>query len=149
MFPLAKYAEGTRSGDKMSRQSIVLLKNPGPVVVFQGEPVRVDSWYTDVSAHQHTLSIATSHCRGRLTIEASVKLTPSNSDWFPIKLGDQLFIDYPRNGLHSETSTIAFSFTGRFIWMRARIDRSLIIPLDAQAHMVAHCGLVDRILLNV
>lgn len=132
----------------MSRQSIVLLSSPPPEVIYQAAPVRVDSWFTDIQ-HQHTLSIVASRFKGRLIIEASIKVNPNDNDWFPISLGGKLYIDYPRNGLVSETSNIAFSFLGRFVWMRARLDRSYVIPMDAQPTMVAACGFIDRILLNV
>ena len=149
----------------MSRQSITLFSHPEPVITYTGPPVRVDSWYTSAQ-HLHTVSIVAANCRGRLTIQASIKASPSENDWFPISLGGQLYIDYPRSGLWSasdnfgagpafgallggEISTLGFSFTGRFVWMRAILDRSRIVPPGANPVMIGACGYIDRILLNI
>ena len=148
----------------MSRQSIVILSSVPPTVSHIGDPVRVDTWYT--SAHNlNTISIVSSNFKGRVVVEASLKANPSDNDWFPILLNGNSYIDYPRNrlstvpsppllsfsggGLGAETSTIAFNFSGRFTWMRAQVDRSLIVPADANPIMIAACGLIDRILLNL
>lgn len=132
----------------MSRQSIMLLGGTQPVVIYTSEPVRVDWWFQH-GQRMYTMSVAASNFRGRLTVQASLKVKPTENDWFPIALGGQLYMDYPRNGLGSETSTLGFSFTGRYVWMRAIVDRSLVVPSDANPVMIAQCGLIDRILLNV
>lgn len=148
----------------MSRQSIVILSSVPPAVTYVSEPVRVDTWYTNVQ-NLNTISIVSSNFKGRVVVEASLKSHPSDNDWFPILLNGNSYIDYPRSGLSTspatpslsfsggglgaETSTIAFNFSGRFIWMRARVDRSLIVPADANPIMIAACGIIDRILLNL
>ncbi len=157
----------------MSRQSILLLSSIPPVVTYIGEPTRVDLWYQNTQS-QHTMSVAASNFRGRLIVQATIKVKPCDDDWFPILFCGRPHIDYPRNGigtngnsnlgglsggysstaagyggLGAETSTLAFNFTGRFVWMRAIVDRSHIIPRDANPVMVAACGFIDRILLNI
>lgn len=149
----------------MSRRSIVILSSVPPIVSYVGDPVRVDTWYTNVQ-NLNTISIVSSNFKGRLIVEASVKAHPTDNDWFPVLLNGNPYIDYPRNGLSTspistpslsfsggglgaETSTIAFNFSGRFTWMRARVDRSFIIPADANEIMIAACGFIDRILLNL
>jgi hypothetical protein len=132
----------------MSRQSLYLLRNSDPAVIYVTDPIRVDAWFTNVQK-AHTLSITVANLRARVSVEATIKTTPTEADWFPVGLNGQLFIDYPRNGLGNETSTLVFNFSGRFTWMRARVDRSMIIPFDAQPVMIAACGIVDRILLNI
>ena len=132
----------------MSRQSVILFNNDLPTVICVGNPVRVDTMYTKAN-HCHTVSIAASNFRGRLTIQATIKAKPSENDWFPVSLGGQYHIDYPTSGIGQETSTKTFSFNGRFIWLRAITDKSLVIPLDAMPVMVGACGYIDRILLNI
>lgn len=157
----------------MSHQSIVLLSATPPVVIYKSEPVRVDAWYS-VAEKQHSIAIVASNFRGRLVVQATIKVKPTEEDWFPVILNGQPCIDYPRNGigygnnynlggfnggtsildagyggLGSETSTLGFNFTGRFIWMRAIIDRSVVVPMDANPIMIGACGLIDRILLNI
>ncbi len=133
---------------QMGRQSLVLLSGQSPTVVYVGEPLRVDCWYTSPE-HIHTVSIAMSSFKGRISIEASLKVRPTDNDWFPISLGGRASVDYPITGVGLETSTQSFNFVGRYIWLRARIDRRYVIPDDALPTMVAACGFVDRILLNV
>jgi hypothetical protein len=132
----------------MGRQSIVLLSVQSYEVIHVGEPVRVDNWYSDPE-HLHTIAVVASHFRGRVSVEASIKVKPTESDWFPVPLNDQYYVDYPHLGYGHETSTLGFSFPGRYVWLRAKIDRSLVIPLDAGELMVAACGFIDRILLNI
>ena len=132
----------------MGRQSLVLLSGQNHSVVYVTDPLRVDCWYTSPD-HLHTVSIAMSNFKGRVSIEATVKVRPNEADWFPVPLGGRTFVDYPITGVGAETSTQSFNFTGRYIWVRARIDRTNVIPDDALPTMVAACGFVDRILLNV
>jgi hypothetical protein len=157
----------------MSRQSTVLLSGVPPVVIYVGEPVRVDLWYTNTQV-QHTLQVVASNFRGRLSIQASIKVKPFDCDWFTVNLNGRPFINYPRNGigtngnsnlggfsggtsfldagyggLGAETSTLGYSFAGHFIWMRAIIDRSRVVPIDANPIMVGACGSIDRILVNI
>jgi hypothetical protein len=137
-----------RQGRNMSRQSIVLLGGTPPVITYTSEPVRVDWWFQH-GQRMYSISIASSNFRGNLTIQASIKTKPTENDWFPISLNGQFYIQYPRNGLGAETSTLGFNFTGHFVWMRAIVDRSLVLPSDARPVMIAQCGFIDRILLNV
>lgn len=132
----------------MARQSVVLLSYESPTILYVGEPVRVDHWYSDPE-HLHTISVVAINFKGRVTVEATVKVNPTEADWFPVSLAGGFYVDYPRQGYGQETSTLSFSFTGRYVWLRARVDRTFVLPLDASELMVAACGFVDRILLNV
>ena len=134
----------------MGRKSLVLMsaETPTESVEYVSEPVRVDQWYSD-STHFQTAAIAMTNFKGRVSIEASIKAHPTESDWFPVSLNGQLYLDYPVTGVGSETSTKAFNFRGRFVWMRARIDKSRVIPANSLPTIVAACGHVDRILLNI
>jgi len=138
----------TIAGDRMSRQSLVLMGGQQPTVVYVSDPLRIDSWYTSPD-HVQTIAIVMSNFKGRISIEASIKTHTLEQDWFPIQLKGQFYIDYPVIGYGSETSTKTFNFVGRFVWLRARIDRTYVIPDDAMESMVAACGFVDRILLNI
>ena len=152
----------------MGRQSIVLLSDPKPVLVYTSKPIRVDMWYTSAQ-HLHTIQIVASNFRGLVSIEASIMTKPTENDWFYIPLYGNPYIEYPRSldntirayipidlnntgtGINAlgETSTVGLSFTGRFVWMRAKIDRSTVVPPDATEVMIAQVGIIDRILLNI
>jgi len=152
----------------MSRQSLVLLSKPKPTLIYTSQPIRVDNWYSNAS-HLHTIQIVASNFRGLVSIEASIMTNPSESDWFYIPINGNPYVEYPRSldntirayvpidlnntgtGINAmgETSTISFSFTGRFVWMRAKVDRSTVVPMDASPLMIAQVGIIDRILLNI
>jgi hypothetical protein len=134
----------------MGRKSLVLMSSemPAESVVYVSKPIRVDQWYTD-STHFQTVSIAMSNFKGRVSIEASIKACPTDNDWFPVALDGRPHIDYPLTGVGSETSTKSFNFKGRFVWLRARVDKSYVIPVDSIQTIVAACGFVDRILVNI
>lgn len=152
----------------MARQSLVLMCNPPPVLIYTSDPIRVDVWYSNAQ-HLHTIQIVASNFRGLVSVEASIMTKPSENDWFAIPLNGNPFIEYPRSldktirayvpidlnntgtGINAigETSTTGLSFTGRYVWMRAKIDRSQVVPMDASELMIAQVGIIDRILLNI
>lgn len=152
----------------MGRQSLVLLSKPTATLIYTSPPIRVDNWYSNAN-HLHTIQIVASNFRGLVSIEASIMNNPTDRDWFYIPLNDHPYVEYPRSldntirayvpidlnntgtGINAmgETSTVSFNFTGRFVWMRAKVDRSTVVPSDASPLMIAQVGVIDRILLNI
>lgn len=152
----------------MGRQSLVLLSKPDATLIYKSRPIRVDHWYSNAQ-HIHTVQIVASNFRGLVSIEASIMNNPLENDWFHVPLNGHPYVEYPRSldntirayvpidlnntgtGINAmgETSTVSFSFNGRFVWMRAKIDRSTVVPTDASPLMIAQVGIIDRILLNI
>jgi hypothetical protein len=119
------------------------------VPFYISDPIKVDRmWYTSAD-HLHTIAIATSCFTGRLTIQASLSNDPGEGDWFSVLLNGQPFIDYPRMSFSGETSTIFFNFKGRFTFLRVKIDKTRLLPMNAPEEVVAKYGAVDRILINI
>ena len=133
----------------MARNSIFIMRGMEPELMFISPAVRVDEYYGGINAH--TMSIAAYNFIGKLTIQASIKATPTENDWFGVKIGDAVGINYPRNSIFytPETSTATYNFTGRFIWMRAEIDRTDLLPPMATPADIARLGIIDRILVNL
>lgn len=100
----------------------------------------------------HTVSISVVNFIGRVYIEGSLASDPAETDWFPIKLIGMLdYIQFPRDpnaptgANRGDTSVIACSFSGNYIWLRARINRDYLIPFPQDTTYV---GAVRYILLN-
>lgn len=100
----------------------------------------------------HTVSISVANFIGRVYIEGSLTSDPSEMDWFPIRLINNLdYVQFPRNknaptgAGNGDTGVVAFSFSGNYIWLRARVDRSYLVPFPQDTQFV---GAVRYILLN-
>lgn len=125
-------------------KSIVLLSDSNGNWNMTGDPVRGDGWYGH-SDGLHTISIHFENFTGKLWIEASLANDPTDDDWFPI------YLNYSDCYLiaEQETSVQAFSFEGNFTYIRARIDRSYLVPEPNMTIDVSTMyGSISKILLN-
>lgn len=111
--------------------------------VVVGEPVRVDT-RTTATKHLHTIQISTSNFVGKVIIEASLMPVPTEADWFAIDLDGVPFVEFEK----ATTKSVGFTVPGLFVWMRATVDRSRIMPLNYHEEQVAYYGSIDRILLR-
>jgi hypothetical protein len=108
--------------------------------------------YSSTIGSLHTVSISVSNCIGRVYIEGSLASNPTDQDWFPIQLEtNRDYVEFPQdknkptgaNG--GDTGTVAFSFGGNYIWIRARLNRDYLIPYPTDDQFV---GQVEKVLLN-
>ena len=132
----------------MSLRSIVLLSATPPTVNVVGDPVRVDSWYSSAT-HPMSAQIVAVNFKGRVYLDASLKVNPGDSDWFSIQLNGKPYVEYSHYHLSNTTDTSGYTFTGRFVWMRARIVRDYFLQPNTHAGRIAYYGQIDRILLNI
>ena len=100
----------------------------------------------------HTVSISLSNFIGRVYIEGSLSIEPTEIDWFPIDLvANNEYLQFPQdknrptgaNG--GDSGTVAYSFSGNYIWLRARVNRDYLIPYPMNDQFV---GQVEKVLLN-
>lgn len=137
--------------------SVTLLDTTSGKINVTG-PKQRGAGYANTIGNNHTVSISTYNLTGRVYIEGSLAIDPSDADWFPIPVKDGLpYIQFPANPLKpvgplsaygyatGDTGNFAFSFSGNFIWLRARLDRTYISPPPVEANLV---GAVTKILLN-
>lgn len=108
--------------------------------------------YSNSVGCNHTVSISVTNFIGRVYIQGSLASQPGPSDWFSIPLvGDIPFVQFPQNPAaptgsgNGDTGVVAFSFSGNYIWLRAAVDRSYLIPPPTDAALV---GAIRYILLN-
>lgn len=137
----------------MSKTSIIIMGSTQGLFEFTSDKVRCDGWYGYVDGC-HTVAIYMHNFKGRVWIEASLASEPTEEDWFPIHLnGETPYASYPRNpkkptGQLGDTGVDAFNFTANVVWLRARLDRSHLMPKPATQEQLAQLGEVSKILLN-
>lgn len=126
------------------------MSSTGKATNVIGPSVRADRWsgYTD---GLYTIAIYTQELRGRIYIEASLANEPTETDWFPIWLKRNCqFLEYPN---HSKTSKVtnndvdAINVSGKFVWIRARLDRSYLGINSGNIPDGINFGQVEKILL--
>ena len=107
-----------------------------------GEPVRVDTCGTP-SQFTHTIQIKTSGFVGRVAVEASLMPEPTEDDWFALDLSGLPYLEC----IQPTSKSFGFTIQGRYLWVRAKVDRSRWISFETQSVNEAF-GFVDRVLFK-
>lgn len=131
--------------------SIILLETTSGQINVTGVKQR-GAGYSNSIGNNHTISISLDSFVGRIYIEGSLAADPTADDWFTIPLGKGVpYLQYPMDpnkptsGLLGDSGTFPYSFSGNFIWLRARVDRTYLNPPPVDPNLV---GAVLRIYLN-
>jgi hypothetical protein len=131
--------------------SITLLDSTTTEINVTGTQQR-GAGYSNAIGCNHTVSIAVANFIGRIYIEGSLETWPTDTDWFPIQLiGEIPYLQFPQNQNAptgdggGDTDVVAYSFSGNYIWIRARVDRTYLVPPPTDPTLV---GAVRYILLN-
>lgn len=127
----------------MAQTSLILMGNTGGEVDVIGEPVRGDGWFGEKDG-LHTISIQTANFSGRFWLEATLANTPTEDDWFPV----YLTICAPQLDFESDTGIHAYTFYGNFVFVRARVDRSQVVPEPVTVEQIQALGAINRVLMN-
>lgn len=116
--------------------SVYLMQTTGDQQNVVGEPVRADSWY-GYSDGMHTVSFHVTNFTGRIFIQATLEANPTEDDWFDICLGkNNPYLQFPlRPGqptglFNGDTSAVAMNFKANVLWLRAKVDRHYLPPLN-------------------
>lgn len=137
----------------MSSASIILLNDTGNELEVTGDKVPADGYYGS-SDGLHTITIHLSNFTGRVYLEATLAADPKEEDWFYINLsGGKPYVQYPLSqlnptGIHGDTGVDAYTFVGNFVYLRARIDKTYIVPAPSSDSEKALLGSITKILLN-
>ena len=95
------------------------------------DKVEGDSYY-GYSDGMHTIAIQYAAFKGRVTVEGTLSLTPTDADYFPIQIpGGQSvnaggFKTLPTTGTDGFTGTEAYNINGNFTYLRVKMDRSYL-----------------------
>lgn len=136
----------------MSKVSIVMLSNTQSVLSMVGEKIKADGWYGYTDG-LHTIAIYLANFTGRVWFEASIAMEPMEEDWFPIRINQDAFLNFPKDpenptGQTGDTGTVGMNIVGNYIWLRARMDRSDMSDSTNILAISGALGHIDRILLN-
>lgn len=138
-------------------QSVTLLDTTSGSINVVGAPQQ-GAGYANTIGNNHTVSFSLNNFVGRIYIEGSLAQKPTDSDWVPIPVYNSLpYVQFPINPAKpigdlnasgnavGDTGNFVYNFTGNFIWLRARVDRTYMIPPPTNWIQV---GAVIKILLN-
>jgi hypothetical protein len=135
----------------MAINNVVLLTSTQGKMSVTGPPV---STYeaARAGARMYTIAITTSNLTGRLFIEGTLQVNPTDDDWFTIRLPgiEDPFIQYPYEDAIETATILGFNFNGSFTYVRARLDRDYLIshPFLTEEEIAIY-GFVDQIVLNL
>ena len=133
--------------------SIIMLGDTNGQFEVTGNKVRGDGYYGFPDGN-HTISVHLQNFTGRIWLEGSLASEPRtddcnlefdvDTDWFAISLA----VSTPYLEYEAETSSIAYSFQGNFVWLRIKLDRSYIEPVPENESDLAQLGNIRKVLLN-
>jgi hypothetical protein len=120
--------------------STVILTNKTEMS-YTGDKARGDGFY-GFSDGLHTISFHVNNYTGRIWLQATLLETPTEADWFDIALSTAT--QYLQ--LDGSSITQGATFTGNFVYVRAKIDRTYLVnqSYDTSVH-----GVVDKIVLMI
>jgi len=144
------------------RKSVLMMTNTGTNWNVIGEPVRADAYYGYTDGI-HTVQVIYQNLVGGFGIQGTLALQPKPEDWFWIKLnpnGDvnTPFIPFPidpyaptgQNG--GDTGSMATTFIGNFVYLRAVLARDYIqppIPPSQVQWTNWSWGQIDKVLMSL
>ena len=132
----------------MAKQSITLLTSTAGQLNVTSQAVKATGFYGYTSGSS-TIAWYMGDLIGRVYIEASLATNPSDSDWFQIPLTNTTtYKQYPLNPLYptgttGDTGIDYFTFSGNFVWLRFRLDRSYLVMPN-----ITDVGIISRVYLN-
>ena len=126
----------------MSRQSVLMLSTENELD-YTGDSVRGDGFY-GFSDGIHTVQITVADYIGRIYIQGTLASEPVETDWFNIKVnGNDDYITYGVGAGTGVTSTLAYTFQGNMVYLRAKVERSHL------GLLITEVGTLGKILLNI
>jgi hypothetical protein len=138
----------------MSATSVTILTHQNELN-YSSDPIKADGYYGQTDG-VHTVSVSVVNFRGRIHLEGSLATNPTEADWFPIYLtSGNSYREYPINSTSptgennlGDTVTEAWTFRANLLWIRARVDRTALVPAPTEYINSEH-GSVNKILLNL
>ena len=137
--------------------SLHMLPPLGETINLSGAPVRGAAWYGHTNG-LHSVAIRVSNFQGRIKVQASIAITPSDDDWYSVLPNNAEFWQYPHRdyvvppNARGETSTLGFNFTTAAVWVRAAVERDYLIfdnnaPMQVALRLL-EMGTVHYVLVN-
>ena len=142
------------------RKSVSMMSHTGTQWNVIGQPIRGDAYYGYTDGI-HTVQIIYQNFVGGFGIQGTLALNPEPEDWFWIKMnpnGDTYtpYITFPDNQLAptgangGDTGSIASTFIGNFVFLRAVVTRDYLLPAPINPIWDTWTyGQIDQVLLSL
>lgn len=137
----------------MSKQSVQVLGDTQVNLNLTGDKIRADGFF-GYKDGLHTVTFHIEDFTGRIYLEATLESNPAETDWFALYLdGQNAYKQYPLiavapTGVTGDTMVDAFTFQGNFLYIRARMDRSYVVPVPTTEVEISLLGSIKKVLLN-
>lgn len=97
------------------------------------------------TGHQirNTIHVMAAGLKGRISLEASLVVDPLEKDWFPVMIDGEQYIEF--DGM---TGSRGFTVLGRFLWIRAKLDRRYLRTGSSDDEIIADSGILNGVLLK-
>ena len=115
----------------INRKSVLVQSSTGTTMNLTTTKVEGDSYY-GYSDGMHTIAIQYAAFKGRVTVEGTLSLTPTDADYFPIQIPGGTTVTaggyktFPTSGTTGFSGTEAYNITGNFTYLRVKMDRSYL-----------------------
>ena len=115
----------------IERKSILVQSSTGSEMNITTDKVEGDGFY-GYSDGIHTFAVSYSAFKGRVYVQASLSLDPTDDDWFNIQVpGGRTpelggYKQLPTSGTDGFTGVEAYTIEGNFTYLRVVIDRSYL-----------------------
>lgn len=144
-----------------ARKSVLMMSNTGQNHNLTGDKIRADGYFGRTDGI-HTVQVVVANFTGSFGIQGTLATVPVEADWFDINLNVNQnvssaspYVSFPVNpaaptnlGGNGDDATLAFTFVGNFVYLRAILDRSTITepsPLAATTEL----GVINKVLLSM
>jgi len=142
------------------RKSVLMMTNTGTEWNVIGDPIRADAYYGYTDGI-HTVQVIYQNLVGGFGLQGTLALDPQPEDWFYIRLNPNNdvytpFIPYPLdpyapNGSNGgDTGSMATTFVGNFVFLRAVLTRDYLQPVPVSPQWQTwQYGQIDKVLLSL
>ena len=120
----------------INRRSVTVLSATGTEMNKYSDDVKGDSYY-GYTGGIHTMQVIYSNFVGRFHIQATLAVTPTDTDWFDVIVdsstglhagstawNDAGYVQFNADSPGNKSE--AYTFKGNFTWIRAYMDRTYI-----------------------
>ncbi len=102
--------------------SLVYPNTGTTALAYSSNPIKGDGYFGN-SDGLHTVQVKLTNFRGSVAIQGTLATSPSETDWFNVRLDDGSGNTISSINLNTATSTVnCYNFTGNFVWVRANVS---------------------------
>jgi len=144
-----------------ARKSVLMMTNTGRNHNLTGDKIRADGYYGRTDGI-HTVQVVVANFTGSFGIQGTLATEPDEADWFDINVNVNQnvssaspYASFPVNpaaptnpGGNGDDATLAFTFVGNFVYLRAILDRSTITE-PSELAAVTELGVISKVLLSM